>query len=284
MTFIPMPDWPFASGLILAVAISVGSVGLLHSPSKIARLVSLFLLPLGIGWGVAWATRSWSAGVVAGLGWFLFPMVRFWMGIRELRVQTRKEACGLVASSGEFEALHEVAADWEEIGFEPVGDCEIYPSEHRQVFRLMRSQDDRHLVSIGWMHDGPMTLVHSAMSSWDAQGVHWMTWNYPLPYGLLPAPETRLWRCPSAETPVDLMQQHAEFLTINGSSPVAHQELSNADAAMARWLGWVQRQFDYNLETGWLRRLDGQGSAAYSWKGLFGASGQLLKAIVDYST
>jgi len=187
----------------------------------------------------------------------------------------------LMTYRSEFEMLRDTASAWEQLGFENIEDCELKPSDPRQVFRFLISKDRRYFVVIGWIGQDNWSFIYSAISSWAEDGIHWMTWNYPLPYGLKMMPQVRLWRCSAADSPELLLQQHMEFLRLNQITIKAHPDLAEAETARKTWLAWFERQMDYNLQQGWLRFAKETGLVRYSWRGTWGAMGQVLRTLLS---
>jgi len=268
-------------GWIPCMALLLGCLAISYSRWRYGRHAATFIFPAAVAALLWWMTGRIGLGLAAAFLWFLIPFARFWFSLSRLRVPRKRALHDLVASGREFDPLHDEARGWEALGFEPLEDREVDPPEPRQVFRFMRSADHRFFVAVCWISEGPFTIVYSAISSWDDEGTRWMSWNYPFPYGLRPPPEVRLWKCPTAFAPATLFSQHEEFLALNEAEALPKPDLSAAGAFAGGWLGWMQRQMDYNLEIGWLRPADDEGRVSYSVRGILGASTQLFRVIFN---
>ena len=229
-------------GFLLALALIVLAWALLQSSSRRAKRLVYFLFPLSLVLGLGWFTKWWELSIALGLGWMLFPIAQMIVLTRKHRVMRYRTLESLITYRREFEILRDTASAWEQLGFEEIEDCELKPSDPRQVFRFLISKDRRYFVVIGWTGQGDWAFIYSAISSWTAAGVHWMTWNYPLPYGLKVAPELRLWRCSFADSPDLLLQQHIEFLRLNQIEAQPKPELIEADLARKTWLAWFDQR------------------------------------------
>lgn len=268
-------------GFLVALAFALISVALSQSHWRRGRRLVYFFFPISLALGFAWWTNWWEISIAIGLGWMIFPVIQMVVLTRKHRVMRYRTLEHLLTYRREFEVLREMSAEWEQLGFEEIENYELKPSDPRQVFRFLISKDKRYFVVVGWTGQGDWAFIYSAVSSWSVEGLHWMTWNYPLPYGLKVTPEVRLWRCSTAESPDLLLQQHMEFLRLNQVEAKARPDLAETDAACKTWLGWFEQQLDYNLKQGWLRFTKETGLIRYSWRGTWGAMGQVFRILLS---
>ncbi|MBX7157251.1 MAG: hypothetical protein K1X66_02525 [Verrucomicrobiae bacterium] len=272
------PKW----GYLLALALLLVSAGFSQLTWRGGRRVSFFLFPIALGVGLAWWAKIWVAGLIFALTWMIFPFVQMLILTRRHRVKRHRTLESLMTVRSEFEAFRETAYAWEQLGFENIEDCELKPSDPRQVFRFLVSKDRRFFVVVGLIGQEQWSFIYSAISCWSKDNeMHWMTWNYPLPYGLQLSPELRLWRCTTARTPELLLEQHLEFLRLNQVEARVRPELENAEEARRVWSSWFERQMDYNLRHGWLRLTKEKGLVRYSWRGTLGALGQIFRVLLS---
>ncbi len=268
-----------SNGLFLVLALVALAGGLLHMGTGRARVAALAVFASAMAVGVGRWTGSGPLAVCAGAVWLLFPGVHVVVAMRRMRAPKDRRLERVSAAHPRFAPLVAAGREWEKLGFEDVEDAELKPSEPKQVFRFLVSGDRRFLAAVGWVQQGPWTVVYSAVSSWDGAGVHWMTWNYPLPYGLEAAPEMRWWRCPEAGSAEALLRQHIEFLRLNRSEAVPQSRLEGPERVLELWTGWMARQVQHNLARGWLRLAGSGAEVAYSWRGVFGAGRQIVAAL-----
>jgi hypothetical protein len=270
-----------SGGAIFAVATLLLAGGLRYSGSVLARRVSVPLMALAVGLGAAWFAERWWIGLCAGMVWLAMPLVQMIHALLKVRVARRRELRPALTYAPEFAALRDISREFEALDFRIVEDCELKPGDPRQVFRFLVSPDARHLVALGWVSQGPWVLTYSAISSWEAGGHHWLTWNYPLPYGLKTSPDVSLWRCTTADTAEALLGAHLEFLRLNEIPPAERQDLGESDTARDVWLNFIQHQLEYNLREGWLHVVDDGRHVAYSLRGLVGACRQLFRLLLE---
>ncbi|MCC6356528.1 MAG: hypothetical protein IT577_21790 [Verrucomicrobiae bacterium] len=277
----PSGDLWTSGGAIFAIAMFLFAAGLSQASSTLARRASVPAFALAMGIGVAWFSASPWFGAIAAVAWLAFPLVQMTHGLLKVRVARHRELSPTLTYAAEFAELRDRSKEWEEQGFEIIDDCELHPGEPSQVFRFLIAPDHRHLVTLGWISQGPWILTYSAVSSWGQDGRHWMTWNYPLPYGLKTAPDVCLWRCLSADASDALLGAHLELLRLNDVAPMARPDLSEPEGARAAWLAFIHRQLEHNLNVGWLHTVDGGRQVAYSFRGLLGAFSQFFVTLLE---
>ncbi|HPA19200.1 MAG TPA: hypothetical protein PLU30_15745 [Verrucomicrobiae bacterium] len=270
-----------SGGAIFSIALFLFASGLAHSASALARHLSVPAFAIAMGLGVSWFSgRPWLGGIAA-MAWIAFPLAQMARGLLKVRVARYRQLTPTLTYAPEFAELRDRSKEWEDQGFEIIDDCELHPGEPRQVFRFLAAPDQRHLVTLGWISQDPWILTYSALSSWAADGRHWMTWNYPLPYGLKTSPDVCLWRCRNADTAEALLGAHLEFLRINDVSAAARPEIAEPDGARDTWLAFMHRQLEHNLSVGWLHPVDDGKRLAYSLRGLLGAFSQFFRTLLE---
>ncbi len=277
----PAADVWASGGAIFSIAMFLFAAGLGQASSAWARRLSAPAFALAMGLAAAWFSGHPWVGVIAAVAWLAFPLLQMAHGLLKVRVARRRELSPTLTYAAEFAELRDRSREWEELRFGIIDDCELRPGEPSQVFRFLLSPDEGHLVTLGWISQGPWVLTYSAVSSWDGNGRHWMTWNYPLPYGLKTAPDVCLWRCMTADTAEALLGAHLEYLRINDVAAVPRPHLADSDGARATWLAFIHRQLEHNLSVGWLHTVDGGKRVAYSLRGLLGAFSQFFKTLLE---
>ena len=229
-------------------------------------------------------TGSALVAVAALFLWIGVPVLLALAAMRRVCVRRNREMEPLQPRGEIRHTVDHLASAWETLGFRRTGDFHLSPSTPAQTYHFLLSPDARHLAFVGCVLRGEdLVFSYDAVMSWTPAGQQWLTWNYPLPYGVRSAPETRLWRCTGAMSPESLLEQHVEFMQLNGAEARAFPDLAADGAVQAVWSAWLRRQVDYNVDRGWLQlKNDGQ-DVVYTARGLFGAARQFLAAFVTGS-
>jgi hypothetical protein len=270
-------------GLLLALALLFGGLGLFFRGDHLGRFSLMLVLPLATSLAVGWWTSSWWAVAGVWVLWVGVPVSQFVRGMGRMRVARLRDMVPVWATEGRYSELLAVSSRWDEAGFRSVADYALEPSETPQVMRFMLSQEARHLVMCGWVGQGEMVMTHSAVVSRDADGLLWVTWNYPLPYGLKMAPEHNVWLCPDTEDGKPLLEAHGEFMKLNGVEPMENALWSCPDHVRSEWKKFMDRQMEFNLYEGWLRLFADGREVGYSWRGLVGVMGQIFGLMLGMS-
>jgi hypothetical protein len=261
---------------LLALAGLTAAVVARRTGSTLARLV----VPAACCGAISLATSLAWSGPLCLVLWILLPLVPALVSLRRARVDSTRAlqpAWRAVAQPPDAGLL---ATEWARMGYEDAGTFDLIPSEPRQSFRFLVPPDGRELVTVAWAMDRGAAFVFCAVCSWDTAGVQWMTWNYPLPYGVRFVPDLRLQRCADAVDPEVLLAQHREFLELNGVTVRPYPDLARNGGAAVVWEHWLQRQLAHNVAVGWLRPVNDGPQVGYSWRGTLGAAWQLALALL----
>jgi len=203
--------------------------------------------------------------------------------LRQLRVPRHR---GLVDAHAPHEAareLDEIGAELRESGFEQLDECRLNPSDHEQYYRIFDRGDGRVQATIGYIAQGAVGFHFLAFGSQSPDGRRWVTWDYPLTYGLSMPPNFALYRALQCESVADLYQSHLEFLAINGlkdSDLVAGEK--TPQAARARLEQALNQQIEHNISRGYLEPASKSSTDnfSYSWRGTLYVAGQILRDLL----
>lgn len=267
--------------LLICGGIILAGYGLLQWPSGLMRKAGILFFCAASALGVYFLTGQWKIGLVVLLGWILFPVSELVYILRKLRVPRERVLEVVPRAPEQFEDLHGLSHDMAQLGFRPVEDCEWYSSMHTQFYRLFVHESEPYHAGLSYIYNEQFGFHFISFSSQDQSGRVWLTWDYPLTYGLKMPPDVALFRALDCETIEELFEQHKEFLAINGVEKQLVTTPVTADAARARLDLALRKQLEYNLQKGILsasRR--SQESFRYSWRGTLYVTGQVLRDLV----
>ena len=242
-----------------------------------------------IGMGFIWLASGLAAYFVSGsvllacamlAAWIFFPLWEMVFVLRQLRVPRHRELADARAPRDEFEDLAEITQALIDAGFENMDECRLRPAEHEQYYRIFVREDGKTQATIGYIAQGPIGFHFVAFTSNGKDGRRWVTWDYPLIYGLVMPPNTAVFRALHCQDVAELYQAHLDFLEIND---VRQDDLVVSErtpqAARARLEETLNQQIEYNISRGYLSPAAGpdEENFCYSWRGTFYVAGQVLR-------
>jgi hypothetical protein len=215
--------------------------------------------------------------------WILFPLWEMVFVLRQLRVPRHRELADARAPRDEFEELSELTHSMTDTGFEQLDECRLRPTEHEQYYRIFIHKDGLVQATIGYIAQGPIGFHFLAFTSQTKDGRRWVTWDYPLTYGLVMPPETAVYRALHCQDVADLYQAHLDFLAANdlpGDLLLAVEP--TRDAARARLEENLNQQIEYNISRGYLAPVTKRDNEnfCYSWRGTLYVAGQVLRDLI----
>lgn len=269
---------PWVFKVLACVGLLIFAYALSQSPVFALRRLSVWLVLAALGLALWFISESWIMTVLGLACWFLIPMGQAFYFSRNLKYSIAR---ALVKERLEFEEIE----DWTEInqefrkeGFVLFGEYTLKPSPVDYGFRLFQrtNSEANQVAAIGLVRQGVMSLTYLLIVTKDTDGVLWVTWDFPLSYGLKMPPQIQIYRCMEAETFSELLIQHHAFLKLN---EVTETTLSPEPSSLIDQLfGETMR---YNLEIGLLRACEqSKGDIYYSWRGTFFILGQVLRQMV----
>jgi hypothetical protein len=269
--------------LIACVALVLGGLSLFQFNSMSARKLGLGLVWLASGLGVHAISGSLLFACAMLTAWILFPLWEMVFVLRQLRVPRHRELTDARAPRDEFEELGDLTGDMLDAGFEQLDECRLRPAEHEQYYRIFIRKDGLVQATIGYIAQGPIGFHFTAFTSQGKDGRRWVTWDYPLTYGLVMPPETAIYRALHCQSLPELYQAHLDFLAANEIPDdflVAVEP--TRDAARARLEENLNQQIEYNISRGYLSPVTKRDNEnfCYSWRGTLYVAGQVLRDLL----
>jgi hypothetical protein len=244
------------------------------------RKIGLGFVWLASGLGVHAVTGSLLLSCAMLTAWVLFPLWEMVFVLRQLRVPRHRELADARAPRDEFEELSELTGAMLDAGFEQLDECRLRPAEHEQYYRIFIRRDNKVQATIGYIAQGPIGFHFVAFTSQAIDGRRWVTWDYPLTYGLVMPPETAVFRALHCQDVPGLYQAHLDFLAANevpDGQLVAVEP--TRDAARARLEENLNQQIEYNISRGYLAPVTKRDNDnfCYSWRGTLYVAGQVIR-------
>jgi hypothetical protein len=244
------------------------------------RKIGMALIWLASGAAAYFLSGSVLLAVAMLGAWIFFPLWEMVFVLRQLRVPRHRELADARAPRDEFEELSEMTQALVDAGFELLDECKLRPAEHEQYYRIFVREDGRTQATIGYIAQGPIGFHFVAFTSNGKDGRRWVTWDYPLTYGLVMPPNTAVFRALHCQDVAELYQAHLDFLEVNDVRP---DDLDagerTKEAARARLEETLNQQIEYNITRGYLApaKDQDQENFCYSWRGTLYVAGQVLR-------
>jgi hypothetical protein len=247
------------------------------------RKIGLALVWLASGLGVHAVSGSILLACAMLTAWILFPLWEMVFVLRQLRVPRHRELTDARPPRDEFEELSDLSNDMLDTGFEQLDECRLKPAEHEQYYRIFIRKDGLVQSTIGYIAQGPIGFHFVAFTSQSLDGRRWVTWDYPLTYGLVMPPETAVYRALHCQDVAELYQAHLDFLEANEmTTAMLLAAEPTRDAARARLEENLNQQIEYNISRGYLAPVtqrDGE-NFCYSWRGTLYVAGQVIRDLL----
>ena len=261
----------------------LGGLSLLQFDNIAYRKVGMALIWLASGLGAYFLSGSVLLACAMLAAWIFFPLWEMVFVLRQLRVPRHRELADARAPRDDFEELNEMTQALVEAGFEQLDECRLRPAEHEQYYRIFVREDGLTQATIGYISQGPIGFHFVAFTSNGKDDRRWVTWDYPLTYGLVMPPSTAVYRALHCQDVPELYQAHLDFLEVNGVRPddLAAGERTR-EAARARLEETLNQQIEYNISRGYLSPAKGpdEENFCYSWRGTLYVAGQVLRDLL----
>jgi len=261
----------------------LAGLSLLQFETITYRKIGMALIWLASGLGIHALSGSVLLACAILVGWIIFPLWEMVFVLRQLRVPRHRELADARAPRDEFEELAEMTQALVEAGFENLDECKLRPAEHEQYYRIFVREDGLTQATIGYIAQGPIGFHFVAFTSNGKDGRRWVTWDYPLTYGLIMPPSTAVYRALHCQNVAELYQAHLDFLAAND---VPMDDLlageRTREAARARLEETLNQQIEYNISRGYLAPVKGpdEENFCYSWRGTLYVAGQVLRDLL----
>jgi hypothetical protein len=269
--------------LLACFVLLLAGLSLLQLDSITYRKVGMALIWLASGLAAYFASGSVLLAVAILAAWIFFPLWEMVFVLRQLRVPRHRELADARAPRDEFEELSEMTQALVDAGFELLDECKLRPAEHEQYYRIFVRQDGLTQATIGYIAQGPIGFHFVAFTSNGKDGRRWVTWDYPLTYGLVMPPNTAVYRALHCQDVAELYQAHLDFLEINDVPPddLVPGERTK-EAARARLEETLNQQIEYNISRGYLAPVANpdEENFCYSWRGTLYVAGQVLRDLL----
>jgi hypothetical protein len=228
----------------------------------------------------AWAVTGSHAWGWAALGmWFVFPWVEIVGRVRKLRFPLRSEVKHRFPPSREvFPDLGDISGEVEEAGFEKADDAGWKWEETDHFVRLFYHPDKKMQAAVSVAQQDAFVFSHASLTTRAADGVAYVTTNYPFSFTMKLAPMQRLQRCDDAETFDHMVTAHEAFLARHGVT-ATNVVAQDPDALHFAIQSDLSEQIDHNLNAGVIVRAD-EKHFRYSWRGCFYLWFQVVKDMI----
>jgi hypothetical protein len=264
-------------------ALLLGGLALLQLDSITYRKIGMALIWLASGFAAYFFSGSILLAIAVLAAWIFFPLWEMVFVLRQLRLPRHRELADARAPRDEFEELSEVSQEIIDAGFEQLDECKLRPAEHEQYYRIFIRPDGKMQATIGYIAQGPIGFHFVAFTSNGKDGRRWITWDYPLTYGLVMPPNTAVFRALHCQDVPELYQAHLDFLEVNKvtDEDLVAGELTK-EAARARLEETLNQQIEYNISRGYLSPATDQQEEnfCYSWRGTLYVAGQVLRDLL----
>jgi hypothetical protein len=268
------------SDLLVCLGLLVFSLACFQSASLWIRRVGLWVIFGTIGLGLWFWTSHWGAVAAGLLAWFVIPVGQAMYLSRKLRISHDRKLSQEGLDAEEFTELPQLTRDLREQGFVLDSDYWLRPSPFDQGYRLFRNEGEGTYAAIAVARQGSVHLSYLLFTTPASDGGIWITWDYPLAYGMQMPPHFNIHRYLGAMSVREMHEQHRAFLLLNEVRP-APEAAGGREAARAFFEDMFRQTIKHNLEAGLLyRKKEGSGELAYSWRGTLFISWQVLVELV----
>jgi hypothetical protein len=269
--------------LLGCVVLMLGGLSLLQLDNIGFRKMGMAMIWLSSGVAAYFMTGSVLLAALILIAWMFFPLWEMLFVLRKLRVPRHRELADARAPRDEFEELADITHALNTADFQQVDECRLRPAQHEQYYRIFIRRDGLAQATVGYIAQGAIGFHFIAFTSHAKDGRRWITWDYPLTYGLIMPPETALYRALHCESVPDLYQAHLDFLAVNGvqTADLVADEPTR-EAARARLEQTLNQQIGYNISRGFLAPAAGADADnfCYSWRGTLYVAGQVLRDLI----
>lgn len=263
--------WFFNVGLCLGLVLM--SLALFHSNHAWLRRAGGIILIGTSGLALWFWTQNWIVAALGISAWFVLPVGQaVWMA-RRLRLPAKRKLETGSIDDEEFSEIIEFASQLKKLKFKWDGDYWLKPSPGQQGYRLFTHTEKPVYAAAAVVQYGMAGLMYTIFATQEENGTTWLTWDYPLAYGLKMPPNVMMHRCLEAVSVQQLYEQHLEFISLNA---VVAQP---ATQPVAFFEQLFSATIDYNVRAG-LLRFSKSNEINYTWRGTAFVSWQVLRDVV----
>ncbi|MFH1066952.1 MAG: hypothetical protein V1746_03540 [bacterium] len=266
-----MNSWLLNVGLCLGLVLM--AFALFHSNNAWLRRAGGMLLIGTSGLALWFWTQNWIVVALGISAWFALPVGQaVWMA-RRLRLPAKRKLEAGNIDEEEFSEITEFACQLRKLDFRWEGDYWLKPSPARQAYRLFTHAKEPVHAAVAVVQYGMAGLMYTIFATQEQNGTVWLTWDYPLAYGLMMPPNVMTHRCLEAASVEQLYEQHRQFISLNA----VKAQPTTLPVAFFEQL--FSSTIDYNLRAG-LLRFSESNEINYTWRGTAFVSWQVLRDVV----
>lgn len=272
-----MPGWVLE--FTICVALVVMAFSMFQSPYVGLRRLGSYTLMFASGVAVwFWAQHSLMAAFCGVSLWFILPIGQAVWISRQLRFASARNMEPGELGLEEFPELLDLDAEVRRLGFQTDREYWLRPSPIDQGYRIYYHIEKQVFATIALVRQGPAVISYLIFLTPGTNGAVWITWDYPLAYGLKLPPEVMAHRYLDATSLAELFEQHLEFLKINEVPAIEQSPVVEEGPKL------LQQLFDYtlkyNIREGLLRQTGNSPSEVnYTWRGTAFVSWQVFMEI-----
>lgn len=244
------------------------------------RRCGIWVLFATLGVALWLSTENIWVAVIGLAAWFVVPVAQAVYMSRKLSFPVRRHLKPGLLNTSDFPEVQDISNDLRDLEFKMEEDYWLDPSPIEQGYRLFSHSSEPIYGSVAIVKPGSIHLTYVIFATPGPEGSVWLTWDYPLAYGLKMPPNFKVYRCLEAETVEELLEQHREFLALNEIDASATGTVSPAQAApfFEQLFGTT---INYNVHVGLLKPLPRNSEEmGYSWRGTAFISWQVLRELV----
>lgn len=264
-------------------ALMLGGLSLLQMEAISFRKIGMGMIWLASGLATYFLTDSILLAGMMLLAWIFFPLWEIVFVLRKLRVPRHRELTDARPPREEFEELSDITEMLIDLGFQHMDECRLKPTQHEQYYRIFAREDGLTQATVGYIAQGAIGFHFIAFTSNGKDGRRWVTWDYPLTYGLVMPPNIAVFRALHCQDATELYEAHLDFLKANDVKP---EDLipgeHTAEAARAQLEETLNQQIEYNILNGYLSPATerDEENFCYSWRGTLYVTGQVLRDLL----
>lgn len=270
------------SHFLLVGGVAVLSFALRSFPMPLLQrmgTIGIFVTSFLAGWLIG--GELWIGGLFAA-SWLLLPWLEILTNVRRLRLPIERSLQHRTPPARSiFPGFSELTGEVEGQGFEYVEDTGWNHDDHIHFFRLFYDEGKRTQAAICLVEQGDLAFYYISLTSRNAKGEVFMTWNYPFSYGLQVPPKLHLNRVQGEVPFSELWERHEAYL---GLQNLTVGELAEQPAAAFsdNLQSDMRDQIFHNLDRGLLVK-DGEKLIRYTVRGMFFLWFQFLRDLVRLS-
>jgi hypothetical protein len=262
--------------IILMVILGFFSLILMQNSLNWVRRFGMLLLMATSGLAAWLMSGSPLFGVLTISAWIVIPVIHAAFLSRRLLFSSERNLIPGNISAEEFQESLELGRDLRQIGFTMDQDYWLKPSSVEQGYRVFVHQESHTTAAVAVVRHGP-AILHYMMFITPSEGNQcWITWDYPLAYGLCIPPQFNVYRCLEARNVSELYEQHKEFLKLNEVDPIGTETMDPAKLLNNLFYSTIH----YNINKGLLKSRIQNNQVGYTWMGTFFVTWQVLREVI----